>query len=344
VSGAHGYRRLPGKGRSLVSWHTLWLGEDHLLAVQTSGYHESYRRYYFKDIQAIVSCRTTRGRNWSIVLALLLLLTAGGALATRSADMGGVWLVPGICLLAALVSNLYLGPTCVAVLQMPLAGYELPSIRRLRTAQRLRDRIHPFIAATQGEMTAELANRSFAPAVQESVPLRPEPIAPLAPAPGSPDAPRYGGRPHRLLFGLLLVDALYTSFQVFYQTGVLAVVNSLMILAQFGLIITALVKQSSHPLPRAVRRLTWVALANLLVSLMAFSIYSFIHFFTAAMTTGTPPPSGTLPTLRIPDHPFLMGVAMVNVVVSVVCGVAGLAALSRRGPPVSPGRGESRHG
>ena len=54
------YRRLPGRGRRkqglvfLAAAHSsLWLGPDHLLSVDRIWMNEEYKRFYFRDVQAI---------------------------------------------------------------------------------------------------------------------------------------------------------------------------------------------------------------------------------------------------------------------------------------------------
>jgi len=68
------YRRLPGKGLkrgSLISFTriraTLYAGKDHLLSVYNSVYEEEYRRYYYKDIQALVIRKTPRRDIWALI-------------------------------------------------------------------------------------------------------------------------------------------------------------------------------------------------------------------------------------------------------------------------------------
>ena len=54
------YLRLPGRGRPrglralLTGPSTLWMGGDHLLAVDSNGWRETYRRFDYRDIQAIL--------------------------------------------------------------------------------------------------------------------------------------------------------------------------------------------------------------------------------------------------------------------------------------------------
>ena len=63
------YKKLAGSGRSFISVNTVWMGRDHLLAVETVGYTEHYRRFYFKDIQAFLVQRNRHRMlaTWSSV-------------------------------------------------------------------------------------------------------------------------------------------------------------------------------------------------------------------------------------------------------------------------------------
>ena len=48
------YTRLPGARRTPISKDTLWIAEDHLLAVHSNRISEKYQRIYFKDVQALI--------------------------------------------------------------------------------------------------------------------------------------------------------------------------------------------------------------------------------------------------------------------------------------------------
>src|SRR5213082_404842 len=50
---------------------SLWLGKDHLLCIDTSGYTENYKRFYFRDIQALLIRKTGRRKWWGLVFAVL---------------------------------------------------------------------------------------------------------------------------------------------------------------------------------------------------------------------------------------------------------------------------------
>ena len=70
MKSARAYQRLPGKRRTLGRWYTLWLGADHLLSVECTGYSEDYTRFYLGDIRGVISRRTGHGKAWSITLAV----------------------------------------------------------------------------------------------------------------------------------------------------------------------------------------------------------------------------------------------------------------------------------
>src|SRR5438270_7546384 len=75
------YRRLPGRGyRRQGSWiaatrtiSTLWMSKDHLLCIDSmGGYSEDYKRFYYRDIQAIIVRKTKKHRIWNWVFCLIL--------------------------------------------------------------------------------------------------------------------------------------------------------------------------------------------------------------------------------------------------------------------------------
>lgn len=144
------YHRLPGRSRQFLNASTLWEGPDHLLQVQSHVVAESYRRFFFRDIHAVVICETKNGRVMTIVLGVL-----GGLLCL---PMPFVPLAATIVLgiVAALffllaVGNFFRGPTCVCSLRTAVQTQELPSLNRLKTARKVLASLQPKIIAAQSE-------------------------------------------------------------------------------------------------------------------------------------------------------------------------------------------------
>jgi len=72
---ANGYRRLPGGLSGFVRRASAWAGEDHLLLISGTRYHERYNRVYYGDILAIVVQRCMRFTvPWQLLMVIFVLL------------------------------------------------------------------------------------------------------------------------------------------------------------------------------------------------------------------------------------------------------------------------------
>ena len=92
-------RQRSGFGIISTSRSNLWLAKDHLLCVETEGYTESYKRFFFQDLQAITLRRTSRGR-------LLGAVTGGiaacfGVFALTASAIEGRWILGSLAAAAA---------------------------------------------------------------------------------------------------------------------------------------------------------------------------------------------------------------------------------------------------
>jgi len=150
------YRKLPGRGASGFTVCRLWLGEDHLLLVQSSSVGERYKRFYFADIQAFVLRRTAAYVIWAIVWLFLAALCLAIALNT---EPPGRWIVLGIAgvFLVVLGVHLALGPTCSCHVRTAVQSEELSSLRRLRTTRRVIAQVRPLIEQSQSASAPEPA-------------------------------------------------------------------------------------------------------------------------------------------------------------------------------------------
>ena len=167
------YRRLtrsrPGRKSFLSALSSprqgLWLGADHLLSVEGASYYEEYKRYYFRDIQAIFTHPTARRAIWNGILSALLImhllvLAWFGASATTLVIVAFILGVP-------LVVNNLLGPACRVYLRTAVQVDELASLSRVRRASRVLEQIRPLIAAEQGALPAAHANDPESPESEE---------------------------------------------------------------------------------------------------------------------------------------------------------------------------------
>jgi len=185
-----------------MSRSSLWLGKDHLLCVDSSGYTETYKRFYFRDIQTISIQRTDRHHWWSAILgffAFVFFITTVGTMpkipmAQWSSDQiaGGIVLsgITGFFVLLLLM-NWLSGPACKCFLRTAVQIEELPSLNRVRRARGTLARIRPLIVAVQGELAPdEIASRMRATAGSPTGTTAAPDISASSPPPTvSPEAP-----------------------------------------------------------------------------------------------------------------------------------------------------------
>jgi len=151
-------RRYTGRSFGLISAATssLWLGKDHLLVIESNGYSEGYKRFYFKDLQALIIRKTQIWIIRALILAAVAVIFILIAVATRDTPpalyiLGGV----GVLFALALLYDVLAGPTASCSLRTAVQTEQLPSLNRLRRARKVLNRLRPLIAAAQGSMTAE---------------------------------------------------------------------------------------------------------------------------------------------------------------------------------------------
>lgn len=196
------YRRLPGKGATATAYHRLYQGPDHLLQVSSTGYSESYKRFYFRDIQAVIVQRTSLGKvlNWVFGGLTVLCLVFWGLVVSESVAYGfGEGIGSGYGVLAVLftpvsiipcIVNFVLGPTCECIVRTAVQVERLPTLRRVRRAEKVLDQIKALIEAEQGQLAPEELERQQAASLNLGTVYRgdapPVVVSPDAGLPGVP--------------------------------------------------------------------------------------------------------------------------------------------------------------
>lgn len=158
------YRKLPGRGLSWTGFARNWIAEDHLLEVNSLLVSERYRRFFLRDISALVVRRTKVWLAWNIVHGVLgpggallagglwwLAMTGDGQTTREIAKVFSVLISPfAAFFLVLFFINLILGPTCRCHLQTTTAGWHaLTAPTRSRAARRFLAQLTPRIEAAQ---------------------------------------------------------------------------------------------------------------------------------------------------------------------------------------------------
>lgn len=317
------YRRLTGarlrrRGflTAFATRSSLWLADDHLLCVDSTGYAEEYKRFYFRDIQSLTIRKTDGLRVRAIVFGFLTVVCIVLALVINDVAATVTMGLIGVPCLLALVLHLALGPMSVCHLRTAVQVEELPSLCRLRRARKVLQRLRPLIAAAQGTLTSEEIERQLA-----NPPDAPPVIGP-SPAPRStPPIRSYEGRSHLILFCLLLADLPMTLVNVAVKSGWLEGASLLLLAVTFGFGIAALVQQRNTDLNSAVKCIPVLTLICGGLFFLASVVYGI---FTVVQN-----PEAPTDNLSSLDNPVVLTMTIVSTALSVLLGAFGLIHLRR---------------
>ncbi len=320
------YQRLPGRsshsGIAVARKVRLWLGADHLLEVESTGWSEKYRRYFYRDIQSIIVRRTTRGLWISVILGAFCASIGGLAFYYRDIPEALVSLTTlATVFFILLLQNLLRGPTCQARITTPVGGNPLRSLNRLRPARKVLARVLPLIKQAQGPLpSAEIPQRLAAAAV----PAFPE--KQHAPA---ETASNYRGGIHRWVFGLLLGDAAITLLLIFHNSIPVYFLNLALTVSLALLTVIALVRQYRSLLPGSIHGLTWGTMSYIVVGLgigYVQSIMTAIQNPRAAQNTWQMLKTQASQTAS--DSTFSFWLAIAAIVICLTIGLSGLLVLA----------------
>jgi hypothetical protein len=132
----------------------LYLGTDHLLLIEQFVLIERYKRFYFRDIQAITATKSPRWIVLGSIWGFLALLSALLFIAHNP-----VTLIFGTLFTAlfgfACVHNILSGPTCIVRLKTAVQTHRFAPLERIRDFRAGMQTIAPLIQDAQRHGTLE---------------------------------------------------------------------------------------------------------------------------------------------------------------------------------------------
>ncbi|HLK67829.1 MAG TPA: hypothetical protein VKU19_30565 [Bryobacteraceae bacterium] len=187
--GSEQYRKLPGHRRGILRGASLWLGSDHFLSVKSLRFREEYKRFYLRDVQAIVVAQVPRFHisTRSIVIACLWVAVF---LSTRTLRP---WVVPAmwsaaVCLVFAW-AYISTKSSCRCRIFTAVSSEELPSVYRTWTAKKFLEELEPRIQAVQGVLEGGWAEAVESREVGPPGTMRPIPSDNVVIVPGGTGVP-----------------------------------------------------------------------------------------------------------------------------------------------------------
>lgn len=148
------YKRLPGIKRGVAGYESLWMGTDHLLSVYSARFSETYKRFYYSDIQAVITRKTVAGKILNIVYG-----TLGGAfliLYFQFPNFQNFFRIGAGVFFFSLLANWLKGPTCICHLKTAVQTEKLPSLNRLKNVQNILKILKPKIEKAQENLNTEV--------------------------------------------------------------------------------------------------------------------------------------------------------------------------------------------
>ncbi|KJS32052.1 MAG: hypothetical protein VR64_07970 [Desulfatitalea sp. BRH_c12] len=317
------YTKLPGKKFFFLQRRTLWQGPDHLLWVESAFVQEHYKRFYYKDIQAVFLRRNQRQHLWTFLWGALLL--GFGLLTLAIPDSG--YLLPFLTAPWAflLIVNIIKGPCCDVYLQTAVQLEKLSNQVRARSAGKTLDRIKVAAERAQGPLNPRalpVALTDAAAAASQLASNRPG--RPAAPEPGEPFSPRL----HRTLTVLLLAFGLLRVAQMWISSMTLAGLDLLGLGVLLPVAIVALVRWHRHLKGSLLATVTWLTLVLTLVqAATAYVVYIAAAIQHPDMVYNAGRIIPLFLELQMADHPLMAGLAIGFAAAALLLGAMGVAAL-----------------
>ena len=309
------YKKLPDRGQN-KSWlfpfagfgSRIFLGQDNLLCVYRKRYEEEYRRFYFKDIQAITIRKNRRDLALNAIFAVLSIIFI--AIETY------LWPISVFFLFLILI-NWLLSPTCTCHIQTAVSKEKLPSLNRIKKAQKIIDQIIPFIEKEQGKLERDEIITGMQKLSEEKSESG---LMTL-----NREISSYNGTIHKALFPLLLLSGFILCFDLYaisMFTTVLGLINTA---AMVILVIVALVKQPGSALRNELRILTWMTMGYLVISGVAgYAFYMYLAFKNPNMLNNQWEMLKIVSSVSVSDYPVILGTYIVFIVLSFSFSTAGL--------------------
>ncbi|HEX7359161.1 MAG TPA: hypothetical protein VF283_01590 [Bryobacteraceae bacterium] len=153
------YTKLPGTLRGFVRRASLWEGPDHLLSVTGTRFAEEYRRFYYRDIESIVSQKCARAGSFGLWIVHVLACVVLGSIAAASPFPWSLGIL-ACFLLLVLIFRLIgcLRYSCRCYIQTAVSRKELPSLLRTWSTEKALKRIRSRIEEAQGALPEEVGS------------------------------------------------------------------------------------------------------------------------------------------------------------------------------------------
>jgi len=325
------YHKLPGTKKGfLVGRYTLWQGGDHLLHVYSRVGVEDYKRFYFNDIQAIITRKTVAGKVQNVVLGFLLLLFTLPAI-SNDGGWSAFWAALAGVFLLLLLINLYRGPTCETKLLTAVQTEKLHSLHRLKNAFKIMDRLRSHIQSAQGTLSQQDLSKIPARRVNDNAVKG----SSLQGGKSKTTLRHEKGWAHLVLFGLLVLDGVLATSGFLFTHVIVTILSSVAGICLGIFIIIALVKQHNSDISSVLRAITWASLGFVGITFIAGYVFSVAFAFkNPGIVYNQWELFKSMSSLSPWENPLVLGFYIFTICGAFFLGIPGLLMLKQSGSRV----------
>jgi len=255
------YLKFGGITGGLTSYSSIWLAHDHMLVCTSSQFLERYKRFYFKDIQALIAQRT----NKSGIKTLIYFALSLGPLwyfAHSAKAWHFFWGILAGFFIILLIDNILKGPSCKVYIQTAVQTEEIKGLKRTKKFEQFLKKIRPLIQSFQGELDELFLQAKFEAFSEKSMQAQAGHSQPI----------EQHSLPHTVLFFLLIAWSLLIARFYFFHNSILGTIIFVFYLVLMVLSISAVVRQSRINVNPAIRNWAWMALILMGICSLMFYI------------------------------------------------------------------------
>ncbi len=254
-----------GKSKDFLGlYNALWRGSDHLLLVQNRIFTQSYKRFYFSDIQGLVAQVTDRRATVATTFGLLCIPSILFAFLVNGLLFRYFWLGVSLLFAAAFAINWYRGPTCKAMIITNVQSHLLP-IKRLKKARKIFEELRFHIHQRQGNLKPAETTKPLI--ISQKKDQHVKSVKSRNNQPVSVDDYSYSGGYHLAFFFTLFAIGVLNGLQLYSQHVVIVLGEMILAIILLLLMVLALKNQHTSAMEGLLKNTTWAALALIFVAI-----------------------------------------------------------------------------
>ena len=237
------YKKL--QGTEYFSSNKLYIGPDHLFSSKSNFFSDEYHRFYYKDIQAIITRKTITGKILNLLSIFLLILFSVLAFLLSGAGAAFFFSFSAIFFIFLIV-NLIKGPTSICHIQTPVQTARLSALTRKRGTEKAIGQLKPLMENSQGPMIRENIRNASQNDYSEASSNKD--VMSLI---------HVDGRYHMALFSILTASALLIILEMFVSNFFLSFFSGIVNLGIATILIISLRKQTRSDIYGSIKTMTW---------------------------------------------------------------------------------------